>query len=253
MSSVIRSQLKYRPDVTSGQYFLYPCCRLESFVVEFNQWKITIYMKTILLASNGNFLYKYGDKVFRKPLRNMKLAYITTAGKDVPDTSYLKAHIEKMNKLGFDYEEIDIEGKSKNELKKILKNKEAVHVEGGNTYYLLKQAHKSGFKQVLGDLLEKGLIYIGTSAGSYLMTPGIEMSNWKKEKPRKDEHGLTDFRGFSFVPFLLFAHYLPRHKNLLKNKIKNLKYPLRILKDGQAILVEGDKYTFLGGKEEKVD
>jgi peptidase E len=206
-------------------------------------------MKTLLLASNGEFIYKYGDKLFHKPLRKMKLAYITTAGKDVSDTSYLKRHKDRMKKLGFNYEEIDIEGKNAKELRKLLQGKEAVHVEGGNTYYLLKHARKSGLKKVLEDLTEKGLIYIGTSAGSYLMTPGIQMSSWKKEKKPRNRHGLTDLRGLNLVPFLLFAHYKPIHKKMLKEKIKKLKYPLRILKDGQAVLVKGKKVEFLGGKE----
>jgi len=31
--------------------------------------------------------------------------------------------------------------------------------------------------------------------------------------------------------------------------MKNLKYPLRILRDGQGILFENGKYTFYGDKE----
>ena len=209
-------------------------------------------MRTLLLASNGEGVYKYGDRVFTKPLSKMKLAYITTASKDVPDKSYLEIHKKRMKKLGFDFEEIDIEGKNEKELRKLLKGKEAVHVEGGNTYYLLKCARESGFKKVIEDLIEKGLIYIGTSAGSYLVTPGIEMSNWKTEKEKKNEHGLADFTGLNFIPFLLFAHYRPMHREMLKEKIKKLKYPLRILKDGQAILVRGCKVEFLGGEEVKI-
>lgn len=206
-------------------------------------------MKTLLLASNGEFLYKYGDKLFYKPLRKMKLAYIITASKVVMDKSYLKIHKNRMKKLGFDFEEIDIEGKNEKELRKILKDKEAVHIEGGNTYYLLKHARKSGLKKVLKELIEKGLIYIGTSAGSYLMTPYIGMSSWKKEKRPKNKYGLTNFSGLNFVPFLLFVHYKPIHKEVIKEKIKKLKYPLKILKDGQAILAKGGKIKFLGGKE----
>ncbi len=209
-------------------------------------------MKTLLLASNGDFIYKYGDKIFSKPMSKMKLAYITTASKDVSDETYLKIHKKRMEDLGFNYEEIDIEGKNEDELRKLLKDKEAVHVEGGNTYFLLKCVRESGFEKVIDDLTDKGLIYIGTSAGSYLVTPGIQMSSWKKEKRKKNQYGLTDFRGFNFVPFLLFAHYLPVHKEMLKEKMKEIKYPIRILKDGQAILVKGKKYKFLGGKEVKI-
>lgn len=205
-------------------------------------------MKKLLLSSNGGFVFEKGFGLLFDDISKIKLAYVTTASKGVDDLNYLKWHKEEMDKLGIDYEEIDIEGKNEDGLREILKDKNAVYVEGGNTFYLLKAVRESGFDKVVSELIEKGVAYIGSSAGSYIACPTIEMSTWKPKQ--KDTFGVTDLRALNFVSFLLMAHYVPEMKNYLKEKISNAKYPTRILRDGQAILVEDDKVSFVGEGEE---
>jgi peptidase E len=79
------------------------------------------------------------------------------------------------------------------------------------------------------------------------MCPTIEVSDWNPDG--KDRFGVTDFTALNYVPFVLKVHYKDEAENLVKEKMKTLKYPLRILRDGQGILVENDKYTFIGGEE----
>ncbi len=204
-------------------------------------------MKKILLASNGGFAIK-GMKMLFDDISKIKLAYITTASKGVDDLRYLRWHKQEMDRLGIDYEEIDIDGKNEDGLYKILKNKNAVYIEGGNTFYLLKAIRESGFKEIIKELVEKGMVYFGSSAGSYVACPTIEMSTWKPDQ--KDRFGITDFSALKLVPFLVMAHYTPEIRNILKEKIANLKYPIRILQDGQGILIEEENYKFVGKQEE---
>lgn len=212
--------------------------------IEFNE------MKKILLSSNGDFAIE-GLRLFFADLKNIKLAYITTASKGANDLEYLKWHKDKMDDLGIDYEEIDIEGKSDDELREIFKDKNAVFVEGGNTFYLLKAVWGSGFDKVITELLEKGVVYVGASAGSYIACPTIEMATWKPKQ--KDRFGVTDFTALNLVPFLVTAHYVPEIEEILKDRISNATYSTRILRDGQGILVEVDSYKFVGeGKEIKL-
>lgn len=204
-------------------------------------------MKKMLLASNGEFAIE-GMKMLFDDLKKIKIAYITTASKGADDLDYLQYHKDKMDELGIDYEELDIDGKNKSKLYEILKGKNAVYVEGGNTFYLLKAIRESDFDEVIKKLIEKGMAYIGSSAGSYVACPTIEMSTWKPTQ--KERFGMTDFTALNLVPFLVMAHYDPEMKNILKEKISNTKYPVRILQDGQGILVEGESYKFIGkGKE----
>lgn len=202
----------------------------------------------LLLSSNGSFVIEKGLKLLFEDVSKIKLAYITTAGKGSNDKTYLENHREMMKKEGIAFEELDIEGKTENELRELLKDKNAVYVEGGNTFYLLKAARESGFDKVIKELIEKGVPYIGSSAGSYIACPTIEMATWKPKQ--KDRFGVTDFTAMNLVPFLVVAHYESEFAEVLKEKISQTKYETKLLKDGQAILVEDNNYKLVGEGEE---
>ena len=201
----------------------------------------------IILASDLSFLLKYGYDLTGISKSEMKIGYITTASKGSRDTAFLEKVKNAMKENAIDFEEIDIESKSKKELLNFFKNKNIVHVEGGNTFYLLKAIRESGFAEILKELLSEGKVYIGTSAGAYIMCPTIEVADWNETG--RDRFGLTDFSALNYVPFVLKVHYKNEMENTVKEKKKTLKYPLRILRDGQGILIENDKYTFVGGEE----
>jgi len=205
-------------------------------------------MNKLLLSSNGSFVIEKGLKLLFNDASAIKLAYITTAGKGAEDKSYLEIHKEMLRKEGYVFEELDIEDKTEDELRELLKNKNAVYVEGGNTFYLLKAVRESGFDKVIKELLEKGVVYIGSSAGSYIACPTIEMATWKP-KPR-DRFGVTDFTGLNLVPFLVKAHYRREDEDVIKKGILQSKYPVKVLEDGQAILAEGDEYKLIGEGDE---
>ncbi len=143
----------------------------------FTAYSITV----LILTSSGKFITKNNiDDFLPKKISNCKIAYITTASKKVDDTSYIERHKEKMNELGFSYTEIDIADKNESQLKEILIGYEIIMVEGWNTFYLLKAIYESGFDKVIKDLISKGVVYIGSSAGSYIACPSIITATWSK-------------------------------------------------------------------------
>ncbi len=203
----------------------------------------------LILASDLSFLLKYGYDLTGIPKDKMKIGYITTASKgDRGDFSRKLKDVIKEN--GYPIEEIDIENKTKEEIKNFFKDKNIIHMEGGNTFYLLKAIRETGFSEVLKELLGEGKVYIGTSAGAYIMCPTIEVSNWNETG--KDRFNITDFTALNYVPFLLKVHYTDEQEIKITEKIKTSKYPLRILRDGQGILVENNEYTFIGENEEVI-
>lgn len=207
-------------------------------------------IKKLLLVSDANFVIREGVNLLFKDISGVQLAYVTTASKGTRDDAYLGVHKKMMRERGLNFEEVDIEGKTEVELGSILQGKDVVFVEGGNTFYLLNAVRESGFGRVVRDFIDRGGVYIGSSAGSYIACPTIEMSTWKKPGEEKDNFGVADLTALNLVPFLVRAHYQPEQKAFLKEKIAQSQYPTRVLRDGQAILVEGEKYTFLGEGEE---
>lgn len=205
-------------------------------------------MKTILLTSAGMKVKEEILKILPKPANQIKIAHIITASKVEKDLSYLEEESQMMQELGFKVENIDIEGKNENELRVLLNDKDIIYVQGGNSFYLLKYAKESGFDKVVKELVEKGTIYIGVSAGSYLACPTIEMSLWKYQD--RDMFGLTDLTALNLVPFLLIVHFKPEHAPILKQEILTAKYPVKILTDEQAILIKDNETKFVGRGEE---
>ncbi len=204
----------------------------------------------MILASDLSFLLNYGYDLTGIPKDQMRIGYVTTASKGDRNTSFFEGVRKGVLETGLAIEEIDIQEKPADELRAFFQDKNVIHVEGGNTFYLLKAIRNSGFAEVLKEFLDNGNVYIGTSAGAYIMCPTIEVADWDTTgKPRFD---MTDFTALNYVPFVLKVHYKDEMKSLVKENMKNLKYPLRILKDGQGIIIKDSTYSFIGDGEEVI-
>lgn len=199
----------------------------------------------LLLASNGQFLIEECYKLLGIPKNKIHIGYVTTASKDVSSTEYIKIHKQLMIENGYSFEEIDIENKNEEELRKFFSDKNIIHIEGGNTFYLLKAIKKSGFDKILKEFINKGTVYVGTSAGSSIAGPTIEFSSHiPKGIP------VEELQALNLVSFLFKAHYTDDKKEQYQEKIWQTRYPVKLFRDGQGILVEDDKYTFVGKGEE---
>ncbi|MEK7588694.1 MAG: Type 1 glutamine amidotransferase-like domain-containing protein [Patescibacteria group bacterium] len=211
-------------------------------------------MQTLLLLSSGSFLDKDLSGIFDKPLKEYRLAHIINAskGQGVGSLDYMERTKNRLLNHNCEFEDIDLDGKNEEQLRDILKNFDGVLVNGGSTFYLLKSIRESGFEKVLKELLPKGFIYIGISAGTYVACPTIEMAFWTNQD-KYHHYDLEDFTGMNLVPFLTTVHYTSEYEDLLREKIPLSKYEVKILTDEQAILVKDDKISLLGGDEIKLN
>lgn len=203
----------------------------------------------LILTSSGFDIKGEIIKLLPKPPNQMKLAHIITASNSESDKSYVKKDRDIMIKLGFKVKDIDIEGKNEKELWEILKNFDIICVQGGNTFYLLKHVQLSGFDRVIKKLLNKGKIYIGISAGTYIACPTIEQVFWKNWD--KNIVNLIDLSAMSLVPFLIVAHFSEKYRKPVMLGAESCKYPVVALYDTQAVFVENERWKVIGsGKKE---
>ena len=205
-------------------------------------------MKKLLLTSTFQKVADQLLKILPKSPSEMKVAFVPTAADPYEAKPWLVADRQKLVDLGFNVVDIPLKDQTKESLESVLNSVDLIFVGGGNTFYLLDQARKSGFADLAPKIVEKGVIYVGSSAGSYLVCPSIEAGGWKNQD--KNFVGLKDLEGLSLVPFILFAHYKFEYNDLLKTEIPRTKYEVKILNDNQAILVLGDKYQLVGKGEE---
>ena len=208
-------------------------------------------MGTLILTSSGKYITNNNvDEYLPKKITDCKIAYISTASKQVQNDTYAINHKKKMDELNFAYTEIDIAGMKEDDLREKLNGYDIVYVEGGNTFYLLRAVLDSGFDKIIKELLSQGVVYIGSSAGSYIACPSIVMSTFSERG--YDRCGLTDYKAMNLVSFVMKAHYTSDMMERLKKDFSDTGFPLRILTDNQALLVQDAKVQLLGGGEEIV-
>ena len=128
-------------------------------------------------------------------------------------------------------------------MKNVFKDKDAIYMKGGNSFYLLNAMRKSGFDKLAPKLINDGTVYIGESAGAYVACPNIEMAHWKHQD--KDIVGMDDLTGLNLVPFLVSAHYPEGLKPVLKPYIEDSKLEVRLLRDNELIIYEDGKIKTL--------
>lgn len=85
-----------------------------------------------------------------------------------------------------------------------LDDADAVFVGGGNTFRLLKALHQLGLVKAIRRRVEKGMIYIGASAGSNVACPTIRTTN---DMPIVEPPTL---RALDLFPYQINPHYVDR-------------------------------------------
>jgi len=209
--------------------------------------------KTILLTSAGMRVKDDIIKLLQKPTYDITVAFITTAAKPLEDVSSVKKDWDIMREIGFNVEEVDIEGKTESQLVKLIGLKDIIFVGGGNTFYLLKAMRVCNFEKVIRKLLKQGKVYIGASAGSIVAGRTIKTASW--ESGDENIVDIRNFKGLNLVPFDIFVHYQPEDAEIIKKHIKSArkrKRGLKILTDEQALLVQAKETMLIGQGQETI-
>lgn len=173
----------------------------------------------------------------------VKVAFIPTAAGLEIDAPWQTEDRNKLEELGFQVLTIDIKDKTSEQLRSDFVDIDILFVAGGNTFYLLEQAKKSGFLEVAKELITKGVIYIGSSAGSVLVAPNIE-----SVQNLDDSHAaaLENYEAMNIVDFVVLPHYHkddPVYKEIIKTYYG--KYNLLPLTDQQFVLVTDEGYKVI--------
>jgi dipeptidase E len=172
----------------------------------------------------------------------LKLAFIDTAthpyiGVDMP---WMTADRVKLSAMGFVTTDYDLKGKNVDELRRDLSAYQVIFVEGGNTFYLLNEVKKSGFDIVIKELLDKGIIYIGASAGSMILGP--DLNHLLKVDHPEAVPELTDYTCLGLIKERLVPHF-GRDKYAAVHAQLATEWGDKItaLRDDQVLIVNGDK------------
>lgn len=190
---------------------------------------------------------------------NNKALFIKNAQDMYPDEERNLSTPEKKKMFeaaGFEFEEIDLRnyfGKS-DELLDLLSKFGSFWSSGGNTFILRRAMKASGLDDILKKLLrEDKILYGGWSAGAMIMAPDLNGPDWSEDdRPSVVPEGYDPkvmIEGLNMVPFYIVPHWgSPLHGESpqeLADYYKTEKLRHYILKDGQVVVVDGDKTEFL--------
>jgi dipeptidase E len=207
-------------------------------------------MKRLFLASYFAFVSDLLVPLLPKSPRDMKLAFIPTAADPYPVKPWFYGDKMKLRLLGFHMKDIDLKDKTQEQLQSELSGMDAIFVSGGNTYYLLDHVVKSGFGTLVKDLVKKGVVYIGSSAGSALACPTIEHI---EDFDDKSIVNLSSYEGLGLTQTLLLPHYgEAKYEQKFATIVKDWKekgHELLLLRNSEVLVVTDNSEEVQSTKE----
>lgn len=196
-------------------------------------------MKLFLASIAANCLDKIVELLSKSP-KSCLVTFVPTAADPYKDKWFIEEDRNKLRQMGFKVKDLDIKSKSKEELLVELKGVDVIFVAGGNVFYLLQETRKSGFDEVVKELIKKDVIYVGSSAGSVLVGPTIEPMKYL-DKP-SEASSLKSFEGLNLVDFVVCPHFgIEEYKSEYLKTMKefgNGKYKLLTLTNSQALVIK---------------
>lgn len=208
-------------------------------------------MKLLLLSNStikGEAYLGWPQEYLKDFLKNVKtLVFVPYAGVTFSYDEYT-ASVQKA--LGQELEVISIH--SVMDKRKTIQEADAIAVGGGNTFHLLAKMQEYDLLQPIQEQVEKGVPYIGWSAGSNVACPTIMTTN---DMPIIQPES---FKALSLTSFQINAHYTEklieghggesRQQRLAEFLEANQQMSVVGLPEGKLLQLDGGKW-YLKGRE----
>jgi len=174
----------------------------------------------------------------------VRTAIIPNAGDYYADrarTFKINQKVEVLSEYGFKPNVVDLRDYDQASLEAKLKEYDFIWVGGGNTFCLRYEMQKSGFDQIIKNLLEQGLVYGGESAGAIVIGPSLKGVEYGDE-PEFAEKQIYD--GLGVVPQIVIPH--ADNAEFGDAVVKMLEHhqsnpDLITINDNQAVIIDGDE------------
>ncbi|MBP6974790.1 MAG: Type 1 glutamine amidotransferase-like domain-containing protein [Candidatus Pacebacteria bacterium] len=211
--------------------------------------------------------YRTGNatqELIRMARGNMRAVVINNASDyGTPDkrAEQMQKQVDMLVPLGFQVEEIDLRqyfGKPE-ELENKLEGFGLVWLKGGKSFVLKRAIEESGFEVIIKKMLASdSIIYGGYSAGGVVASAtmrGIELVEDALFVP-EGYRPEFEWNGMNLIPYSFVPHYRSNHSSAEAME-KIVAYfeahnmPYKALRDGEVIVVDGDKEWIAGKPDTK--
>lgn len=198
------------------------------------------------------------ENLLQKPATEIRVSYITTAGNlhPVNQRDWIDEGRDILKQRGWQVFDYDIADKTKNEVEQELADKDVVFVQGGKCLYMLEQAQKCNFGNIIKQAITRGVPYIGESTGSIITGRDISAYKYWTKNRYKNPLVLDSYKGMGLVNFLIRPHWnhpekRERYLQITRENLEDLygiSEPIICLNDNQLVYVEGNKFQIWEGK-----
>lgn len=204
--------------------------------------------KLVLLSDlrnlNRNLKKKINELTSQKPF---KLAYIPS--QTDKDRWYFEKAKPEFKELGFtDFLYFDVDQEFDGSQIEELESCDGIFLSGGNTYLFLKNLQERNIVGCIKEMVEKGKLLIGVSAGSIIMSKSIKIAEFHDQ----NEVQLNDLTGLGLVDFEFMPHWDREQdkQGELLNYSLHQEESIFTCNNGDGIVIEGDKVEFYGNIKE---
>lgn len=189
-------------------------------------------------------------KLVNKKPDEIKIFLIITPTKYLKRNKYILRQFRQFNGVRIPKKNITFFQLDRKVRKDDLINIDVIFVFGGNTFEYLDRIKKTGLDKAIKNFVKKGGVYLGLSAGSYVVCPTIEAANWKHAD--RNIIGLKNLKGLNLVPFLVTAHFVEKWRSVIEKSVQKIKYKIFALTDKQAVLVKGNRQIMIGNGKKNI-
>ena len=204
-------------------------------------------MKRLLLTSNGFENPKIGKeflKLVNKPVSEIKILFIPNASRTKEELHYISLSKKELIDLGIEKENIIEYNLDRDVSDGELENIDVVYMCGGNTFYLLYKVRESKFDEKINEIVNKGIVYVGVSAGSMIIGPDIDVSGIREEWDKNDI-GIKDLTGLNLIKERISPHYINEDKEAIQKFERETGKKVTPLRDNQAILIKDNEINVI--------
>ena len=189
--------------------------------------------------------------------RALRTAFIITpveGDADQGDLSWVQEDRDGLKNNGFITFDYTITNKTNAQIRQDLKDIEVLYVSGGHEFYLKEKGNDNNFSDYAQELVNSGVIYVGTSAGSIIA--GKSMAELQNPKDLSTLKNPVDTIGFGLVPYTIVPHWgsVDFRNRWLSEETFNYMFsgetPLIALNNYQYIEVIGDESRIIDVRKE---
>lgn len=180
--------------------------------------------------------------------KGMKLVFVPTAAEvEKGYLSWIHEDRQALIDVGFTVSDFSLANKSLEEVQKAFDPAQVVMFSGGNTYFLMQEIQRSNCAEYIRNRVSNGLVYMGTSAGSIVAGPKIDMVGDLDDRSLAPD--LIGDECLQLTDVIIFPHwgsphFEKRYEKCMQNGYKKGN-KIVLLTDDQYLWVKDDCYQII--------